>query len=154
MNELDEIKNKLCLSKERKGILLFVVLFLLINCIYGQNDKPLELELDKKNLGYPQAADFNNDGFTDLVYFRPVKGGKWYNNWAEINVYLNNKAGGLLPKKTAGIYRTFVLESSFILTVDFNGDKNIDILVGSAIGDNLFYYEGDGTGNFKNKTKF
>lgn len=85
------------------------------------------------------AADFNNDGFTDLV-------SSWetiFNNTSNIDLMLNDRVSGFLPEQSypspAGLQRMKV--------GDFNGDGNRDAVSAHAYGaPQLSAYLGNGTG--------
>lgn len=68
------------------------------------------------------AADFNGDGFDDVVL-------GYYDNDGKINVFINDGTGGLLPGT-----EYIVAEDGYadlVATADFNNDGNMDITTGN-----------------------
>lgn len=83
------------------------------------------------------VEDFNGDGFKDFVVTR--------NGFSEARLMLNNGSGGF-PTATALAVDPAGDPGLGVISGDFNGDNNADIVFrGSS---NLFVYPGTGTGTF------
>jgi hypothetical protein len=84
------------------------------------------------------SADFNNDGFNDIVV------GDYLLN--EINILLGNGSGGFNPVPSFSIHSLHnSFGSSSLICADFNGDFNTDLAVA---GDSIFTFFGTGNGSF------
>jgi hypothetical protein len=80
------------------------------------------------------SADYNGDGFLDLVSA---------NQYQSVSVLMNNKVGGFNPHVEFFLQQT----PSGITNGDFNGDGSIDVAILSG-GDSVNVLLGDGTGDF------
>jgi FG-GAP-like repeat/Abnormal spindle-like microcephaly-assoc'd, ASPM-SPD-2-Hydin len=89
-------------------------------------------------LGIITVGDFNNDGKMDIA--APTPNG-------EIAIYLGNGDGTF----QAPIVSVYGYSIDWIYSADFNGDGNLDVVVGSDDGDGnccfLYFYLGSGDGN-------
>lgn len=93
---------------------------------------------DKLYVQRLSTADFNGDGFDDVVL-------GYYDSDGEINVFMNDGAGNLLP----GTAFT-VAEAGYpdlVATADFNNDGNMDITTGNWYR-SVSVLLGNGTGGF------
>lgn len=83
------------------------------------------------------AADFNEDGYTDVATSEILTG---------VQVFLNNHGAGL--EQFGPTYLDY--GNQFIITGDFNGDGHADIAGRSNVSDRLSILYGDGSGYFPN----
>lgn len=82
------------------------------------------------------AADFNEDGYPDLVVANSTDG--------TLSILLNNGAGSFTVSSTQTVGG-----SPYAIAIgDFNRDGHQDIAVANAIGNSVTILLGDGTGNF------
>ncbi len=102
-------------------------------------------------------ADFNSDGFLDLVV--ASGGNEFYGNSEYITprLYLNDKKGQFFRKKDA--FKNIHVTASVILAKDINTDNKIDLFIGArtvswAYGEvpTSYLLINDGKGNFIDKT--
>jgi len=82
------------------------------------------------------AGDFNEDGWSDLVVPNEEAN--------DLRVFLNDERGGYGPFTVVPV--PGANEPSTNEGADFDGDGHIDFAVGSAQGDLLAVFRGDGTG--------
>lgn len=109
----------------------------------GVGDGTFQAPIEFASAGQPAAlavADLNGDGLLDQLNTR--------DNAGVIEVRMGISTGILGPpssiaSETVGIWDDMVEE---LEVVDFDGDGNLDLLVASRVGPNL--YRGDGTGAF------
>jgi hypothetical protein len=108
----------------------------------GDGDFSTSHTVEAARDGGLHAADFNNDGYNDLLLYDGVG---LYDTWGT-TVYLNNG--------DATFYLGFqdTIGSPSMAAADFDGDNNTDIAVYNALRDNpgLWIFFGTGGGNFAN----
>jgi hypothetical protein len=95
------------------------------------------------------AADFNNDGHTDVVIDNPGLGGTiGFNN--TVTVYLNSGNGQL------GLGTNFTVGSqpNDVRAADLNGDGNMDIITANSASSTVSILLGNGDGTFKAAMNF
>jgi hypothetical protein len=93
--------------------------------------------------GPPVTADFNHDGSPDLAF--PTSLNLATHDQA-VSVVLGNGDGTFQPEMDFG---TNFLGPQYLITSDFNGDGNPDLIVTGAGSNSLAIALGDGTGNFQ-----
>ncbi len=90
------------------------------------------------------GADLNNDGFNDLAVVNEVA--------TDIRVFLNDGAGGY------GSFDVLALPDASVPSpsdgADFNGDGELDLVVGSAASNTISVLLGDGIGDFASIRSF
>ncbi|WP_263383328.1 FG-GAP-like repeat-containing protein [Granulicella arctica] len=81
-------------------------------------------------------ADFNKDGFQDLVTTNMTEG--------TISILLGNGDGSFAAPTSTPVGKDAFLS----VVADFNGDGNPDLMVVNSFPNNVFYLRGDGSGSF------
>jgi hypothetical protein len=104
---------------------------------------PLDTGLSGGTNGAPVTADFNHDGNLDLAATTDVNLGS---DDQAVGVVLGNGDGTFQPEKLFGVN---FLGPQYLITADFNGDGNPDLIVTGAGSNSLAIALGDGTGNFQ-----
>lgn len=105
----------------------------------AQFDGPVDLTSPRGNFLDAESADFNGDGFDDIV----ASNSDGFNA-PGLLLYLNDGPGGFLPEAPiGGLLEDYVFDLEL---ADLNGDANTDILVAGS--DRVGYLLGNGTGGF------
>ncbi len=144
-------------NKKSLKNLMYVAGFTLAGIVssYGQEPKPMEQIPGKNPYSVEITDDFNNDGFDDILSFSSSTNN--FNQKGTLYIKLNNKKGNFdEPREIASINNVYE-KGIQILSGKFNNDQNKDIylkLVKKGEGINKYYFQGDGKGNFENKTSF
>jgi hypothetical protein len=102
-------------------------------------------------IGSCQAADFNGDGFADVVCFPPV----WATTPSPI-IFIGNGDGTFRPDSTLVVPNNLVPQGSewvFIAFADMNSDGHLDIVFSNSTG-TLFTAFGNGSGQFEDLVSF
>jgi hypothetical protein len=102
-------------------------------------------------IGSCQAADFNGDGFADVVCFPPV----WATTPSPI-IFIGNGDGTFRPDSTLVVPNNLIPQGSelvFIAFADMNSDGHLDIVFSNSEG-TLFTAFGNGSGQFENLVSF
>lgn len=103
-------------------------------------------------------ADFNNDGFTDLVV--ASGGNEYYGNSEYLlpRLYLND-GKGKLSKHSDAFDSNVLLTASCLIANDFNADGKIDVFIGGrtvpfqyGVIPRSYILQNDGSGNFSDVT--
>ena len=89
---------------------------------------------------YWTAADFNNDGRTEVFY---VEAGKYNGSYKSCYIYLSDSIGGLHPN-TIEASLSLDRDPESIQQGDFNGDGLTDIIVFYDNGYRVFFNNGNG----------
>jgi hypothetical protein len=102
-------------------------------------------------IGSCQAADFNGDGFADVVCFPPV----WATTPSPI-IFIGNGDGTLRPDSIVVVPNNLVPQGSewvFVAFADMNSDGHLDMVFSNSTG-TLFTAFGNGSGPFENVVSF
>jgi hypothetical protein len=97
----------------------------------------------------PEVADFNNDGFLDLVITHNISTRFCFGN--KVTVHLGDGAGGFA---TPGILFTTGGTPRAIAPGDFNEDGNVDLAISNSDHGTVFIHQGRGDGSFFITTVF
>jgi hypothetical protein len=91
------------------------------------------------------VADFNHDGIPDLAVTNTACGVQ------EVEIMIGNGDGTFQPVASNGRYPMSAGGANYIAAGDFNGDKNVDLVViGGAGGNPITAFLGNGDGTFGN----
>lgn len=90
------------------------------------------------------AADFNNDGRTEVFY---VEAGKYNGSYKSCYIYFTDSIGGLQPN-TIETSLSLDQDPESIQQGDFNGDGLIDIIVFFDDGYRVFFNNGNGATSY------
>ena len=86
-------------------------------------------------------GDFNNDGYTDIVYSIQYSKG--------IAIFLGKKGGGF-NSSTLSFSNTTDIRS--LGSADLNGDGLLDLIGADLTSGNIYYFRGLGNGSFSTPT--